>query len=412
MTSPRPLHLFQRVGVEIEYMIVDADTFQVRPIADELFRDVLGEYASDVEGDRVTWSNELVAHVVELKTTQPAKSVTRACEDFVPEVARINDQLRSRNALLLPGAMHPWMDPLRETKLWPHEGREVYANFDRVFGCQGHGWSNLQSMHLNLPFTGDDEFARLHAAIRLVLPIIPGLAASSPFEEGKTTGWLDNRLKHYRTNSRKIRVVAGDVIPEQVRSEAEYHDRIFQPMFRAIAPFDPKGEMREEWLNARGAIARFSRGSIEIRVIDSQESPAADAIVGSAIVAVVRALTEEKWSSFHAQFEVQQSSLVAIFDDACRSADQAIVRDREYLLALGVDRQEATLQEIWDDLACRIPDEVGDPLKGLVARGPLARRMLQCVEEDTDPTSMARIARRLADSLARNDYFNGKPSST
>ncbi len=405
MTSPRPLHLFERVGVEIEYMIVDADTLHVRPIADELFRDVLGEYASDVEGDRVTWSNELVAHVVELKTTYPAKNVSLACDDFVPEVARINNLLRPRNALLLPGAMHPWMDPLTDTKLWPHEGHEVYANFDRVFGCKGHGWSNLQSMHLNLPFAGDDEFVRLHAAIRLILPIIPGLAASSPFEEGKTTGWLDNRLKHYRTNSRKIRAVAGDVIPEQVRGEAEYHDRIFQPMFRAIAPFDPKEEMREEWLNARGAIARFSRGSIEIRVIDSQESPAADAIVGSAIVAAALALTEEKWSSFHAQFEVQQSSLVAIFDDACRLADQTIVRDREYLLALGVDRPEATLREIWEDLAHRLPHEVGDPLMGLVERGPLARRMLRFVEDDSGPANLVTMSMQLADSLASNTFF-------
>jgi hypothetical protein len=38
--------------------------------------------------------------------------------------------------------------------------------------------------------------------------------------------------------------------------------------------------------------------------------------------------------------------------------------------------------------------------------------MLQCVEEDTDPTNMARMARRLADSLVSNDYFNGKPSSS
>jgi gamma-glutamyl:cysteine ligase YbdK (ATP-grasp superfamily) len=409
ISSPR-LHLFERVGVEIEYMIVDADTLNVQPIADELFRDVLGEYASDVAGDRVTWSNELVAHVVELKTTEPAKSVREACADFVPEIARINDRLRGRQAILLPGAMHPWMDPRTETKLWPHEGHEVYANFDRVFGCQGHGWSNLQSMHLNLPFAGDDEFARLHAAVRLVLPIIPGLAASSPFEEGKTTGWLDSRLKHYRTNSRKIRAVAGDVIPEPVRSEAEYHDRIFQPMFRAIAPFDPKEEMREEWLNARGAIARFTRGSIEIRVIDSQESPAADAIVGSAIVAIARALVEEKWSSFHAQFEVDQPSLVAIFDDACRFADQAVARNREYLLALGVDREEATLQEIWSDLARRLPEEIGVPLMDLIDRGPLARRILQGIDEDATPQDMEGMARRLADSLASNTFFAADPS--
>ena len=76
---------------------------------------------------------------------------------------------------LLPGGVHPWMDPSKETRLWPHEYNEVYRSFDRIFGCAGHGWSNLQSTHLNLPFADDDEFGRLHAAIRAILPLLPAL---------------------------------------------------------------------------------------------------------------------------------------------------------------------------------------------------------------------------------------------
>ena len=36
---------------------------------------------------------------------------------------------------------------------------------------------------LNLPFSSDEEFGRLHAAIRLLLPLLPALAASSPLVE-------------------------------------------------------------------------------------------------------------------------------------------------------------------------------------------------------------------------------------
>ena len=43
----------------------------------------------------------------------------------------------------------------------------IYDTFDRIFSCKGHGWANLQSMQINLPFRGDEEFARLHAAIRV-----------------------------------------------------------------------------------------------------------------------------------------------------------------------------------------------------------------------------------------------------
>ena len=87
----------------------------------------------------------------------------------------------------MPTAMHPWMDPATETVLWD-DATDVYRTYDRIYGCRGHGWANLQSMHVNLPFADDSQFARLHAAIRLVLPLLPALAASSPIAEGSVDG--------------------------------------------------------------------------------------------------------------------------------------------------------------------------------------------------------------------------------
>ena len=115
---------------------------------------------------------------------------------------------------LMPTAMHPWMDPEKDLKLWPHGLRTVYETFDRIFGCKGHGWANLQSAHLNLPFAGDEEFARLHTAVRFLLPILPGLAASSPIVDGERNGILDNRLVAYRGNCARIPSITGDVVPE------------------------------------------------------------------------------------------------------------------------------------------------------------------------------------------------------
>ncbi|MBK9976184.1 MAG: hypothetical protein IPP14_15545 [Planctomycetes bacterium] len=72
--------------------------------------------------------------------------------------------------------MHPFFDPMTETKLWPLSNNVVYETHNRIFDCRGHGWSNLQSTHLNLPFANDTEFARLHAAIRMILLILPALS--------------------------------------------------------------------------------------------------------------------------------------------------------------------------------------------------------------------------------------------
>src|SRR5690606_13900663 len=202
--------------------------------------------------------------------------------------------------------MHPWMDPHTEMKLWPHEFSPVYEAFNRVFDCRGHGWANLQSMHVNLPFAGDEEFGRLHAAIRLVLPILPALAASSPIMDGRLTGLMDTRLEVYRHNARRVPEVSGQVIPERAFTQADYDAQIFAPLYAAIEPLDSEGVLRDEFLNARGAIARFSRGSIEIRLLDVQECPQADLAICRAVVAVLEALVGERWTSVSEQqsFEV------------------------------------------------------------------------------------------------------------
>src|SRR5690606_18612078 len=153
-----PLRLFQAFGVELEYMIVASETLDVLPIADELLRAVAGSYVGDVERGPISWSNELVAHVIELKTTTPARDLSPLADQFAENVREMNRLLQPHGARLMPAAMHPWMDPHLETKLWPHEFSEVYQAYDRIFNCQGHGWSNVQSTHINLPFAGDDEF--------------------------------------------------------------------------------------------------------------------------------------------------------------------------------------------------------------------------------------------------------------
>ncbi|MCA9056915.1 MAG: hypothetical protein KDA85_00390, partial [Planctomycetaceae bacterium] len=312
--SGQRLGLFDAYGVELEYMIVDSARLNVMPVADRLLESACGTLQSDFENGPITWSNELVLHVIELKTSRPATDLTVLANQFQHDVRLINDHLRrlSPAGQLLPSAMHPWMDPFSEMRLWPHDCSPVYEAFDRIFDCRGHGWANLQSVHLNLPFRGDEEFGRLHAAVRLVLPLLPGIAASSPIRDGRLNGLMDNRLDVYRSNAAKIPEVAGRVIPEPVYTEDQYRSEILEKLYTAIAPHDPEGILQDEFLNARGAIARFDRGSIEIRVTDIQECPAADLGVVQATVAVLKALVEERWSRWDDQAAMPTERLATL----------------------------------------------------------------------------------------------------
>ena len=407
-----PFGLFERVGVELEYMIVDAGALDVLPVADRLLEDRGGAAARDageVEVGPVTWSNELMLHVVELKTGEPARSLEGWARRFQESVGAINVLLgataresssaavssttaapQSRRAVapgvLLPTGMHPWMAPHREMRLWPHGSGEVYAAFDRVFDCRGHGWANLQSVHVNLPFRSDardnDEFGRLHAAVRLLLPILPALSASSPIMDGRVTGTLDNRLAVYKTNARRVPSVSGRVIPEPVFTRAGYERDILGRIYDDLRAHDPDGVLRHEWANARGAIARFERGTIEIRVLDVQECPVADLAIASVVVAVLKALVEEQWGSVRYQQAWAVEPLAEILDAVIEQGERTVIANTAYLAALGWNRGPCAAGELWRHLAAAtgvLGGEYGRELGMILDRGPLARRILRAL---------------------------------
>jgi glutamate---cysteine ligase / carboxylate-amine ligase len=406
-----PLHLFDAVGIELEYMIVDDESLDVRPIADAVLRDEHNEITGEIEHGEINWSNELVAHVIEFKTNGPTSDVDGLAARFQAQIAEVNRRLRPQSARLLPTAMHPWMNPQTEMVLWPHEYGAVYEAFNRIFDCQGHGWSNLQSMHINLPFVGDGEFGRLHAAVRLLLPLLPALAASSPLIEGSLAGALDARLEVYRTNSRRIPSVVGRVIPEQAFDQAAYYQLIFEPMFADIAPHDASGVLRDEFLNARGAIARFSRGAIEIRVIDVQECPAADLAIAAATIAVLKLLVEQTWSDTAHQQAVEIDPLEQVLLASIRDAEQATIQDLRLLRHFGVTERKVTLGELWRHLVSiagergLISDEHRPALQTILDRGTLARRIQDRLPATFRRTDLQAVYGHLAECLATGTMF-------
>ncbi len=411
MSVPSVLHAFTGYGVELEYMIVDRQTLSVQPVADELLRLAAGACVTDVKRGRFGWSNELALHLVELKNVNPDPTLEPLPAAFQAEVLAINRLLEPLGARLMPTAMHPWMDPLAETRLWPHDNARIYQTYDRIFGCKAHGWANMQSMQLNLPFANDAEFARLHAAIRLVLPILPALAASSPIAEGRLTGFLDFRMETYRTHQAKIPSTIARVIPDTVASQADYHATIMAPMYREISPFDPDGILRHEWLNVRGASPRFERNAIEIRVVDTQECPQADLAIAAAVTAVVRAIYAAAWSPLSKQQAIGTGDLVNVLHACIRDAELAVIDNAEYLRLLGFPDRQCQAGELWRHLieATLLDGSAHwrEPLRVMLERGPLARRILRAVGTDGSKARLRAVYRELCDCLEAGRMFLG-----
>jgi len=405
------LRLFEGYGIELEYMIVDRDSLDVLPVTDRVIHAVSGTFESEIEMGPLNWSNELVLHVIELKTNGPAQKLEPLPDIFQSHVKRINSILDPLNGQLLPTGMHPWMDPHAETKLWPHEYSAVYESYNRIFGCSGHGWSNLQSLHINLPFADDVEFGRLHAAIRLILPILPVLAASTPVAGGKTTGLADTRLEYYRNNQKKIPSLSGSVIPEPVFTKRDYEDTIFRRIYADIAPYDPEEILRHEWLNSRGAIARFDRNTIEIRVLDIQECPLADLAISAAVDALIRVFVEEQTAGIDDQKAFPTDRLADLLLAAIRDGERAVVSDREYLKLFGYEGKTiVSTGDLWrhvyeTHLAPHLDVRWRETLEIILDRGPLSRRILAALNGDDSPGRIRECFRGLMDCLHNGTMF-------
>ena len=171
-------------------------------------------------------------------------------------------------------------------------------------------------------------------------------------------------------------------------TRAEYEAEMLGRIYDDLSGHDPEGVLRYEWVNARGAIARFDRGAIEIRLIDTQECPAADLAVVAAVTEVVRALavgplSERDWSD-----DPAHERLAELLGRTIQDGDAAILDDGAYLATLGINRSESSAADVWRTLMDRYPpsDPSGEwtpPLQTLLDRGPLARRMLSSVDRET-----------------------------
>lgn len=401
------LSLFEATGIEMEYMVVDEETLKVKPIVEKVlthFND--GELTDEVERGEVTWSNELVAHVIELKGTNPLTELNGTHRKFHKSLQDINAYLKKEKALLLPTAMHPTMDPYTETMLWPHGQKEIYGQFDKIFSCKGHGWSNLQSVHINLPFANEEEFGRLHAAIRLLLPLIPHLTASSPLMEGKVTGVEDNRLVVYENNQKRVPLITGLVVPEAVFTFQGYQE-LYQSIFRSIAPLDPQGILQHPWLNSRGAIPKFPYGAIEIRIIDTQEAPCMDFSLATLFVETLKRLVGEQWGSFDDQKKMSTESLKSIYDLHLKS--ERIVDRPEYLRLLGIKDQKISLNEIWtkifEDVDVSLGDDECAGVDLILKNGNLSRRILKRLGSKPEAKEIKELYRELSRCLESNKAF-------
>lgn len=394
--------IFSCAGIEVEYMIVDKKTLDIKPIADLLLKEAKGKMTSDYRNKEITWSNELVSHLIELKTEKPMKDFEKIARLLSENIKKINKILEKHNCKLMPSSMHPWMNPSKETVLWKHDYNKIYEKYNEIFSCKGHGWSNIQSVHLNLPFANDKELRQLNSATRIILPLLPAICASSPIIEGKKGPYSDTRLKYYYSNQKKVPTITGQVVPEVIKTKKEYKKIILEPMYKEIKTYDQEGLLKEEWLNSRGAIARFDRNAIEIRLMDVQENPYMDLAISNFVFETLKHLLKK--NKLEEMEKISCKELKKILMECTKKGEKAVIKNKKYLKILGVNKTKA--KDILKELAkkTKIPTKLKKQLNTILTKGTLSTRIMKDIKK-MDKKNIHKTYNKLTTCLEKNKPF-------
>jgi gamma-glutamyl:cysteine ligase YbdK (ATP-grasp superfamily) len=280
------------LGPEHEYSIVNQD-LQALPISDKIIKQYCGKIINFIEMPDFTFGKELQLHVMEVKANTPFKSPLEFEETMQNAVITLNELLwKNHGAKLLGTGMHPLLK-LQDTAIWPHYHRKIYQEFGKIFNLKQHGWLNIQSFHLNLPFQKEADAVKMHNQLANLCAYLPAIAASSPIFEGKEGPNADNRLSFYKVNQHEIPSITGDVIPEYVSSFSQYKREVIERYSQDLADAGAsKTLLHREWVNSRGVIFRFDRSALEVRVMDEQECIKSDVALSCFVRSALRGLLD------------------------------------------------------------------------------------------------------------------------
>ena len=298
------------LGPEHEVSVVD-EQLKALPIVDKIIKDFCGRFVNFVGQPNFTFGKELQMHVMEVKPNKPFKSPVEFEETMQEAVLTLLDFLKRKyDAYLLGTGMHPLLN-LEDTCIWPHRHKQIYEALSRIFNLKQHGWLNIQSFQLNLPYENEEDAFLLYNALANVCAYLPAICASSPVYEGKLSDYLDNRLCFYKTNQKEIPSITGQVVPEYVSSFRQYQKEVIG---KYTSDLEEAGAdkilLNKDWVNSRGVIIRFDRKALEIRVMDEQECIKSDVALSCFIRALLRSLIQRKFELLPHNILVENFNLI------------------------------------------------------------------------------------------------------
>lgn len=377
MSSDHSSGLLLGFHLEQAFALVGRTSLDPLPLVDEVLSLQCGDRLREVDVGAMRWSNPGPRHSIRLATRNGLNGLYEAREIFSAGAAALRDAAAQVEGRLLPTGMHPWMEAER-AQCWPHGGDTKDQALIALGGKARHGWANQQGLRVSIPFAGEASFRETFACLRFLSPLLPALAAASPFVEGNPGPALNCRIAAGRDF-----LDGPSLMPRAYSSKGAYENELIVPGRERIrslgvklAPLDLCGHLLR---------ADFAAQLIHIDVMDAQESLEADL----ALCAFTAAATGWLWHSTSAPRDPWPSPRLAdLLEVSLVSAEAGIIGDRDYLDIMGYPERGACryselLQFLLEDRLAADP-AVASCAESLahMRRASLANRMLARLRQD------------------------------
>lgn len=355
----RPPALFDAFGFRVEAAAHDALSLAPLPIAGQLAAQPLPATSRQHPERQDLSIAPAAGHAIAVASTRAARRPANWVRKLNALHAALAPALQGHGAVLLPGPspFAPWS--AEDEAPEPHRA----------------------GLRIDLPFAREADFAKLHAAIRLLLPLLPALSAATPIRDGRASGQHSARLRACLDLYDRHPARVGGFIPEAVFDPADHDREVLGPIAQALAG-NPSAEQADpQQLNLRAATTAFAPNVLRIHAIDAQENPAADMAVAEFTIAVLRALVAGRWSSTYLQRAWSTDDLMAVMLGTIRDGCRSVIAHRDYLFMLGMMKQERAtgtelLKHLFVELYGELSENARERIGIIIEHGCLAQRLL------------------------------------
>lgn len=228
------------LGVELEFQIVDAESYTLKPLGTELFLS-----APKILQNRL--AQEFLRSILEVKTGV-CFSMTDVENDLLQTCSYAEELAAEKDCLLFAASLHPFSLP--KDQILTDNDRYVRILEDlqyvgREFMAQG--------LHVHVGLPDGDTAIRVCNVIQVYLPLLLAMSASSPYFKGEDTGMMSYRSKLF------------EVLPLAGMYENFNDWSSFSKAVNGLEELGVIDSLRDLWWDIR---PNPGFGTIEIRICD------------------------------------------------------------------------------------------------------------------------------------------------